>query len=295
MLRVTLTVAALLSCFRLASGSPRPDTLETQLRAVGSGSVWKYTESGVTRYYAEPGELQYGQWYSVYPPVQGNEHGTAAFDLSPIPDTVLVIAAEFGFFQYSDDTAGTPPYDLRGFDYTGQEPESLFAAVESGVLMAAQREAHHGWNRIALNDTGVQWVQTRLSDNILSAAVKEDAWGELAYAYGSTDPETLRPYLLLSYLPTAVEERSTPAAPRPALGITPNPCDRSAVVHLTTGPLDHPTTLAIYDACGCVVSSQPVRTSSFILSTSSFPPGVYLARCVSRNRSSSARFTVQHR
>ena len=72
-------------------------------------------------------------------------------------------------------------------------------------------------------------------------------------------------------------------------------CCRSAVVHLTTGPLDHSTTLAIYDACGRVVSSQPVRASSFILSTSSFPPGVYLARCVSRNRSSSARFTVQHR
>ena len=276
MLRVTLTVAALLSCFRLASGSPRPDTLETTLRATGSVSVSKYTEPGVTRYDLLYDDLGYGQWYSVSPPVDGHEHAALLFDLSAIPDTADILACELGFFQYSNDTAGTPPYELSAFDHAGQEPESLFAAVESGVLMATQREAHHGWNRIALNDTGVQWVQTRLSDNILRAAVKEDAWGELAYAYGSTDPETLRPYLLLSYLPTAVEERSAPAAPRPALGITPNPCCRSAVVHLTTGPLDHSTTLAIYDACGCVVSSQPVRTSSFIISTSSFPPGVYL-------------------
>lgn len=276
MLKVTLTIVALLPCFRLASGSPRPDTLETTLRAIGSVSVSKHTESGVTRYNLLYEDLGYGQWYNVYPPVDGHEHATLLFDLSAIPDTADIVACELGFFQYSDDTAGTPPYELRAFDYAGQEPESLFAAVENGVLAATQREAHHGWNRVPLNDTGVQWVQTRLPGNTLRAAIKEDAWGELAYAYGSTDPETLRPCLLLSYLPTAVEERPTPAAPYPTLDITPNPCCRSAVVHLTTGPLDHSTTLAIYDACGRVVLSQPVRTSSSVLSTSSFPPGVYV-------------------
>ena len=279
MLRVTLTIVALLSCFRLASGSPRPDTLETTLRAVGSVSVSKYTESGVTRYDLLYEDLGYGQWYNVYPPVDGHEHAALLFDLSAIPNTADIVAYELGFFQYSDDTAGTPPYELRAFDYAGQEPESLFAAVENGVLAATQREAHHGWNRVPLNDTGVQWVQTRLPGNVLRAAIKEDAWGELAYAYGSTDPETLRPCLLLSYLPTAVEERPTPAAPCPTLDITPNPCDRTATVRLSS-LLPTPYSLSVYDACGRVIFSQPVHHSPFVIRTSSFPAGVYVA-CLS--------------
>ena len=93
MLRTALAIVALLLSLGLAAGSPRPDTLETQLRAVGSGSVWKYTESGVTRYYTDTGDVRYGQWYSVYPPAQGNEHGMSAFDLSPIPDTALLLSA----------------------------------------------------------------------------------------------------------------------------------------------------------------------------------------------------------
>ena len=75
---------------------------------------------------------------------------------------------------------------------------------------------------------------------------------------------------------TGVEERPTPYAPRPTLGITPNPCRRSAVLHVTTGPLDHSTTLAVYDASGRLVLSQPVRASSFILRTSSLSAGVYV-------------------
>ncbi|MCX6843327.1 MAG: T9SS type A sorting domain-containing protein [candidate division WOR-3 bacterium] len=275
MLKATLTIVALLSCPRPAAGSPRPDTLETTLRAIGSVSVSKYTESGVTRYDLLYDDLGYGQWYNVYPPVDGHEHAALLFDLSAIPDTADIVACELRFFQCSDDTAGTPPYEVRGFDYAGQEPESLFMAVESGALVVPEREAHHGWNRVLLNDTGVQWVQIRLSDNILHAAIKEDAWGELAYAYDSTDPETLRPYLLLSYLPTAVEERSTPAAPRPTLDITPNPCARTATIRFSS-LLPTPYSLSVYDACGRVVLSQPVRTSSFVLSTSSFPPGVYV-------------------
>jgi hypothetical protein len=45
---------------------------------------------------------------------------------------------------------------------------------------------------------------------------------------------------------------------------------------LTTGPLDHSTALLIYNATGCLILSQPIHTSSFVISTSSFPPGVYV-------------------
>jgi hypothetical protein len=294
-LRTVLATIALVLCLGLAVGSPRLDTLKTTLRAVGSVSVSKYTESGVTRYDLWYDDLGYGQWYNVYPPVDGHEHAALLFDLSAIPDTAHMEACELGFFQHSDDTAGTPPYELRAYDYVGQEPESLFAAVENGALVAPEREAHYGWNRVPLDDTGVGWVQARLLGNSLQVAIKEDAWGELGYAYGSTDPETLRPYLLLSYLPTAVEERSTPDAARPTLEITPNPCHLSTVVHLTTGPLDHSTTLVIYDASGRIALSQPIRFSPFTLHTSLLSSGVYVARCTSGCSVALARLTVRHR
>jgi hypothetical protein len=77
---------------------------------------------------------------------------------------------------------------------------------------------------------------------------------------------------------------------RPGLRISPNPCRSSAVLHLTTGALDHSTTsLHIFDAQGRLVLSQPVLASSLILHTSSFPAGVYVARL----NGASARFVVQ--
>jgi hypothetical protein len=53
-----------------------------------------------------------------------------------------------------------------------------------------------------------------------------------------------------------------------------------------------------------LVLSQPVHTSSFVISTSAFSSGVYVARCVSgvhcqtgasSANSASARFLVRHR
>jgi hypothetical protein len=87
-----------------------------------------------------------------------------------------------------------------------------------------------------------------------------------------------------------VGEKAVLPQTRPALLVSPNPCRSSTVLHLTTGPLDHSATFVrVHDAQGRLVLSQPVRTSSFILRTSSFPAGVYLARL---NRAS-ARFIVQ--
>jgi len=292
-LRTAAATIALLLCLGLAAGSPGFDTLETQLRAIGSVTVTKYYNQGVTSYHLWYDDLGYGQWYNIYPHIEGNEHAVLLFDLAALPDTADILTAELGFFQHSDDTAGTPPYELRGFDYTGQEPESLFTAVESGALVAPGREAHYGWNRVPLTEYGVEWVQSHLAGNSLRAAIEEDAWGELGYAYGSTDPETLRPYLLLSYLPTAVEESSTPDAPRAMLEVTPNPCRSVATVRFADSSfIVHRSSLSIYDASGRMVFSQPVRHSPFVIRTSSFPAGVYLARYTSGGRVSTARLTV---
>jgi hypothetical protein len=91
---------------------------------------------------------------------------------------------------------------------------------------------------------------------------------------------------------TGVEERPTPGVARPTLEVTPNPCRSSTVLHLTTGPLDHSTTLTVYNASGQLVLSQPVYSSSFILQTSSLSAGVYVARCPYVDRVATARFTV---
>jgi hypothetical protein len=294
MFRTAFAVGVSLLLLGLASAGPGFDTLNADLRAVESGCVWKYTESGVTRYYRELGDLYYGQWYSVYPPAQGNEHGITAFDLSVIPDTALVLAAEFGFFQLTDDTAGTPPYSIHAYDCAGTEPESLFYAVDTGTAVSDGYESHFGWNRVPVNGTGVQWIKNHLASDRCRLAIAEDAWGEQAQGYGTSAPESLKPYLFVSYLPTGVEEGLKPQAASHTLRLTPNPCVRSAVLHLTTGPLDHSTTLLIYNASGRLVHSQPVRSSSFVVSTSSFPSGIYVVRCKSGENSATARFVVQH-
>jgi hypothetical protein len=79
---------------------------------------------------------------------------------------------------------------------------------------------------------------------------------------------------------TGTADRSPSAGPHAlSLSCTPNPFRSSAVLHLTTGPLDHSTPLLrVYDAQGRLVLSCPVRTSSFALRTSSLPVGVYVAR-----------------
>jgi hypothetical protein len=135
-------------------------------------------------------------------------------------------------------------------------------------------------------------VQSHLAGNSLRAAIEENAWGELGYAYGSTDPETLRPYLLLSYLPTAVEEESESRLSS-GLVIAPNPCRSVTTVRLADSSfIVHRSSLSVYDASGRMVFSQPVRHSPFVIRTSSFPAGVYLARCTSGGRVSTARLTV---
>ena len=97
---------------------------------------------------------------------------------------------------------------------------------------------------------------------------------------------------------SAVEE------PDPRLGVrtsefgvsvSPNPCDRSATIRFVgSSSIVQRSAFSVYDASGRLVRSVPVRNSSFVLSTSSFPAGVYLARCVSGEGCATARFLVRH-
>ena len=290
MLRTTLAVA-LLSCLGQAADFFRPDTLSDTLRVVDAVSVIGYYEEGRTTYHLNEYAFGYGHWYNIYPHVVGDEHATFLFDLSPIPDTALMTAAELGFFQYSDDTAGTPGYNVRAYDYSGADAESLFKAVESAAAISSDYDAHQGWNRVPLTEAGVAALRARLVANTARLAVVEHAWGELGYARGDTAPESLRPYLLVSYLPSAVEEKHENPTTAGLL-ISPNPASEAVTIRCPSA-WSRDAVFRLYDATGSIVYSQTVPHSPFVISTSSFASGVYLARCACGGRTAAARLVVK--
>ena len=61
-----------------------------------------------------------------------------------------------------------------------------------------------------------------------------------------------------------IEEDLKPQAPSCKLTISPNPCNRSTTLCLSS-PLPIPYSLSVFDASGRLVLSQPLRTSSFVL------------------------------
>jgi outer membrane protein assembly factor BamB len=79
---------------------------------------------------------------------------------------------------------------------------------------------------------------------------------------------------------SAVAERLTPDASRSTLEVTPNPCRGSTILHLATGPLDHSTTLRLFDSSGRLVrhcSLQPGNWS-LALDLRGLSTGAYLCR-----------------
>ena len=86
--------------------------------------------------------------------------------------------------------------------------------------------------------------------------------------------------------------KSEVRTPKLGVSISPNPCHRSTTIRLSS-LLPTPHSLSVYDASGCLVYSQPVRHSSFVICTSSFPAGVYVARYVSGGRAAVARLVVE--
>jgi hypothetical protein len=79
------------------------------------------------------------------------------------------------------------------------------------------------------------------------------------------------------------------------VSVTPNPCDASTTIRLCNSSFTvHRSSLSVYDASGRALLSLPVRSSSFILRTSSLPSGVYVVRWVSDKCHASARLAVRH-
>jgi hypothetical protein len=93
---------------------------------------------------------------------------------------------------------------------------------------------------------------------------------------------------------SGIEEGLKPRALSYVFTISPNPCDASTTIRHPS-PLPTPYSLSVFDASGRLVLSRPVRTSSFVLRTSSFSSGVYVARCMSSVGCASVRLLVRHR
>jgi hypothetical protein len=99
---------------------------------------------------------------------------------------------------------------------------------------------------------------------------------------------------LISY-PMGQAEVRTLSAPRLTLDVNPNPCRELTTIQFS--PLASRFSrlaLNIYNATGQLVFTQPVRTSSFILRTSSLLPGVYLCRLTATGSSATTRLVVTH-
>jgi hypothetical protein len=95
---------------------------------------------------------------------------------------------------------------------------------------------------------------------------------------------------------TAVEEpKVTPTRPS-ALSLTcePNPCRGTTRISFKPQASSPKLlTLRLYDTQGCMVLSHQVSTSSFLLSTSDLPSGIYLARLDYGTQHASARLILQ--
>jgi hypothetical protein len=122
--------------------------------------------------------------------------------------------------------------------------------------------------------------------------------------FGYWNSDTLPDFLLSAYDGTValfrgaeltgVEDgRTTTGASRLALEASPNPSSGSVTISLSPSiPLSLSPVLHIHDAQGRLVLSQPVRTSSFVLNTSTLPAGVYLCRLSAGSDAVSQRIVI---
>jgi hypothetical protein len=89
-----------------------------------------------------------------------------------------------------------------------------------------------------------------------------------------------------------VEEQSPPPqATSPTLEAFPNPATNAVNVRFST-PLTSPSSLCLFNSAGRLVLSSRVRTSSFVLHTSSLPAGIYYLRLTSDERTMSRRVAI---
>jgi len=176
-------------------------------------------------------------------------------------------------------------------DHTGRIPDNRHAIA---LIDSATSTAHGGsgiavWTRV--NDSVMNPENTTYSvfDPPLWTRETEDRnriCREILYLHELADSDFS---VGVAESPTFDTRRST----FDALAVSPNPCHGSAVLRWTAGPVDHSTTLRIFDASGRLVSSLIVHGSSVNVPVPAVA-GVYLLRLDSDSRFATTRLVVEH-
>jgi hypothetical protein len=252
MSRTRIIFGVLLLLAGLATAAPGFDTLDTTLRAGAMGWVYHEVMEGEYWYNNDWSNPQFGHWECEYPPLWWwTYHSMFTFDLSSIPDTALVTGAEFGVYLYAADSA--PCYHIGAYNYSGDNSESLYGAVNGCTRLSSKDTAQAGWNYIVLNEAAPPVITQALATDRLRLACVWECLCGMCDAGGSS------PCLTIFYLPTGVEERTPPDARRVTLSIAPNPCRKATKITVTPG------------------ASRPSPFgSSVVIRTSEFPSGVYV-------------------
>jgi len=230
--------------------------------------------------------------YSVQPTADGG-YVIAGVEVSPVGQTSV--------YGIKTDADGDTLWTRHWTNWHDPEGRSVQPTADGGYIIAGStgfddRDVYliktdsHGdtlWTRtFGGGSTDCGWsVQPTADGGYVIAGYTE------SFGAGGTDVYLIK----ADSLGVAIEEPKT--SPTRAQGLTltcePNPCHSSAVLHLTTGPLDHWTTLRIFDASGRRIWSEPVRSSSLILHPSSLPAGAYFLRLDAGDLHATTRLVVQ--
>ena len=182
--------------------------------------------------------------------------------------------------------------DYRGFNLYGDPDLDIWTATPRTLTVEHPTGIPHGLQQIhvtvnsdsmpvqgalvcASMDTTVYVSDTTDSTGAVDLTVNPPDTGHIRVVVTG---QNLYPYDgYIHVLATAVAERA-PSLPYGVCGLTASPSVFTRTCRFTSNAsLPNPTHLSLYDAQGRLILSQAVRTSSFLLSTSSLPPGVYLA------------------
>ncbi|MCX6844626.1 MAG: C25 family cysteine peptidase [candidate division WOR-3 bacterium] len=194
-------------------------------------------------------------------------------------------------------------YDYRGFSLYGDPALGIWTATPRPPTVLHPPSIPPGPQQLVVT---VDWAGTPIENALVCASMDTfvysyaytDTLGQVALSITVPDTGSLRlvvtgknvyPYdTLIPVVQTGVSDQTpVPFRGPVTLAASPSPCREAMRISLSpVAPRLSPLALSFYNASGRLVLSQPVLTSPFPLSTSSFPSGVYLA--VLRDRSGRA-------
>ncbi len=258
------------------------------MSCTGSGWVEEFTWRTGERYYSRGGPDLY-----YYQDGQFSDHGYVRFDLRAVPDSAVVLAASFLWYQYS--IAGdriTTVVKHAVVDPDSVDDRTLYVSVDDGLSVSDTHEdTYRGWVDRLLNDAGLRAVESCLTQDWITLGVVLTADGNAGRAYGCTSDSS--PRLAVTYSPQpGIEERMDhPCLPR--LKLSPNPT--SSRSNLAFGlPSASDPTLRILNATGRVVWGAHIAgQADGTIQLPLLPSGVYLVRLESDGFAATEKLVVQ--